>query len=399
MAAYSACMCFVRRCHVLKKSVSLVTVYNTRQQCLHSQLLNRRKIIPTQSSIFLLYSTKKSDNVKGLTDEILKAKILAEKSKEESSSENKSNLDKSKEEDTKQSRWSRWTGKNAWKLGLGLLGGWAIMTVGGFVYLYGAPPIDPDGNMVEDEFSELSKLEAYMRRAARELSVFRKTIQDPSRDKLLPDPLQYPYVQPPYTLVLEMTGVLVHPDWTYGTGWRFKKRPGVEYFLQQVGPPMFEIVIYTSEQGMTADPLVNNLDPHGFVMYRLYRDATRYMNGHHVKDLSCLNRDLSRVIMIDWNNRSYQLNPSNAFPIKKWTGSDEDRDLIDLAHFLRALASSGVEDIRPVMEYYSQFDNPLEMFKENQRKLQAEQEKQLMIQKEQQKKKVGGSWGLNPFRR
>jgi hypothetical protein len=39
-------------------------------------------------------------------------------------------------------------------------------------------------------------------------------IKDPSRDKLLPDPLKEPYYQPPYTLVLEMTGVLVHPDWT-----------------------------------------------------------------------------------------------------------------------------------------------------------------------------------------
>lgn len=39
-------------------------------------------------------------------------------------------------------------------------------------------------------------------------------IRDPSRDKLLPDPLREPYYQPPYTLILEMTDVLVHPDWT-----------------------------------------------------------------------------------------------------------------------------------------------------------------------------------------
>lgn len=77
-------------------------------------------------------------------------------------------------------------------------------------------------------------------------------IKDPSREKLLPDPLTEPYYQPPYTLVLEMTGVLVHPDWTYQTGWRFKKRPGVNLFLQQVGPPLFEVVIYTSEQGFVS---------------------------------------------------------------------------------------------------------------------------------------------------
>ena len=48
-------------------------------------------------------------------------------------------------------------------------------------------------------------------------------IKDPSRDKLLPDPLKEPYYQPPYTLILEMTGVLVHPDWTVRCSNIFKK--------------------------------------------------------------------------------------------------------------------------------------------------------------------------------
>ena len=39
-------------------------------------------------------------------------------------------------------------------------------------------------------------------------------IQEPSSMKLLPDELKEPYYQPKYTLVLEMTGILVHPDWT-----------------------------------------------------------------------------------------------------------------------------------------------------------------------------------------
>ena len=32
-----------------------------------------------------------------------------------------------------------------------------------------------------------------------------------------------------------------------------------------------------------ADPILHNLDQKGYINYRLYRDATRYMNGHHVK--------------------------------------------------------------------------------------------------------------------
>ncbi|XP_033730490.1 mitochondrial import inner membrane translocase subunit TIM50-like, partial [Pecten maximus] len=158
---------------------------------------------------------------------------------------------------------------------------------------------------------------------------------NPSREQLLPEPLQPPYYQPPYTLVMEITGVLLHPEWTYETGWRFKKRPGVDYFFSKVCPPLFEVVIFTSEGGMNADPLVNNLDPHGAVMYRLYRDSTKYVNGHHVKDLSYLNRDLSKVIMIDCNEKSFQFHARNGLKLKKWTGDNDDKTLIDLANFLQ----------------------------------------------------------------
>lgn len=50
-----------------------------------------------------------------------------------------------------------------------------------------------------------------------------------------------------------------------------------------------------------------------------------------------------------------------------------DRTLMDLAVFLKTIAESGVDDVRGVLEYYSQFDDPLATFRENQRKL-AEQE-------------------------
>lgn len=43
---------------------------------------------------------------------------------------------------------------------------------------------------------------------------FLQAIIEPSREKLLPDPVEYPYYQPPYTVVMEMNDVLVHPDWT-----------------------------------------------------------------------------------------------------------------------------------------------------------------------------------------
>lgn len=80
-----------------------------------------------------------------------------------------------------------------------------------------------------------------------------------------------------------MKNVLVSPDWTYKTGYRFKKRPALDYFLDVVGYPNFEVVIYTSESSMTAPSVIEAMDPNQRIMYKLYRDCTKYMNGHHVK--------------------------------------------------------------------------------------------------------------------
>jgi len=202
---------------------------------------------------------------------------------------------------------------------------------------WGAPDIDEDGNVVYDQFSDKQIVIQYLMRSWNAVMNYSQMIRDPSRDKLLPDPLKEPYIQPPYTLVLEMTGVLVHPDWTYQTGWRFKKRPGIDFFLSQVGPPTFEVVIYTAEQAFTAFPIIDALDPNGYIMYRLFRDATRYEDGHHIKDLDCINRDLSKVIVIDWNEKSVKSHQRNALKLKEWKGNDDDRFLVDLALLLKSI--------------------------------------------------------------
>jgi len=78
----------------------------------------------------------------------------------------------------------------------------------------GRPNRDENGEDIRDEFSDLPVVKQYFTRLWSQLNYYKKMIQEPSREKLLPDPLTHPYVQPPYTLVLELTDVLIHPDWT-----------------------------------------------------------------------------------------------------------------------------------------------------------------------------------------
>uniref|UniRef100_A0AAA9TKF5 Mitochondrial import inner membrane translocase subunit TIM50 n=2 Tax=Bos TaxID=9903 RepID=A0AAA9TKF5_BOVIN len=203
-----------------------------------------------------------------------------------------------------------------------------------------------------------------------------KMIIEPTSPCLLPDPLREPYYQPPYTLVLELTGVLLHPEWSLATGWRFKKRPGIETLFQQLAP-LYEIVIFTSETGMTAFPLIDSVDPHGFISYRLFRDATRYMDGHHVKDISCLNRDPARVVVVDCKKEAFRLQPYNGVALRPWDGNSDDRVLLDLSAFLKTIALNGVEDVRTVLEHYALEEDPLEAFKQRQSRLEQEEQQRL----------------------
>lgn len=236
------------------------------------------------------------------------------------------------------------------------------------IYSFGKAELDRQGFPIRDDLSEKPGIVQYLVRCYRELKYYKKLLRAPPREKLLPDLLPYPYLQPKYTLVLELTDVLVHPEWTYNTGWRYKKRPLLNYFLDSLRCE-FEIVIYTAEQGIVVFPLIEAIDPNKIIAHKLVRDATYFTGGHHIKALDQLNRDLSKVICIDWNAKTIKYNPENLFNIKRWTGNDNDTVLLDLVAFLKAIAANNIEDVREVLKYYSQFDDPIEAFKEKQQRL------------------------------
>lgn len=52
--------------------------------------------------------------------------------------------------------------------------------------------------------------------------------------------------------------------------------------------------------------------------------------------MSCLNRDTSKVIVVDCKREAFSLQPFNGMALKKWDGNSEDRTLYDLANFLKS---------------------------------------------------------------
>jgi len=150
------------------------------------------------------------------------------------------------------------------------------------------------------------------------------------------------------TLVLDLDETLVHSSFRPVPGPDFiisieldgvthkvfvQKRPGVDQFLEEVAAK-FEVVVFTASLDKYANPLLDILDPKGFVRVRLFREACVQHYGNYVKDLSLLGRKLEHTLIVDNSPFSYLFQPDNAIPITSWFNDKSDRELYDLVPFL-----------------------------------------------------------------
>ena len=80
--------------------------------------------------------------------------------------------------------------------------------------MFALPDKDESGNEIKDEYSSLPFPSQHVQRLKAKVFKTQKDLVEPFSDKLLPDPLPEPYYQPKYTVLIELTGMLVHADWT-----------------------------------------------------------------------------------------------------------------------------------------------------------------------------------------
>ncbi|KAL0452729.1 UNVERIFIED_CONTAM: CTD nuclear envelope phosphatase 1 [Sesamum latifolium] len=79
------------------------------------------------------------------------------------------------------------------------------------------------------------------------------------------------------------------------------ERPGVRDFLDQLSE-FADLVLFTAGLEGYARPLVDRIDVENRFSLRLYRPSTISTEyREHVKDLSCLAKDLNRIVIVDNN--------------------------------------------------------------------------------------------------
>ncbi|KAG0280801.1 mitochondrial inner membrane protein required for protein import [Linnemannia exigua] len=288
---------------------------------------------------------------------------------------------------TKPSKIEKTPTSTAVKVLYGLLG----VTAFGFTYYVGRPYEDEEGVKDAEKHADENFLAGFVRRAQERYDSTRDSMSNPIWDKLLPDPLPAPYQQP-YTLVINLDNTLIHSTWDKDHGWRVAKRPGAEYFLAYLFQH-YEIVIFTTQNSDTAMRILEKLDPYQYAPYRLYKESTRYIDGKHVKDLSHLNRDLSKVIIMDSNPDAYALQPENSIAMKPWMGDPNDTELVAMIPFLETLALTEVEDVRGPLAKFRGTNIPVEFAK-----WEEDLKEQMRLQWEEEQKGKKGKGGFGMFR-
>ena len=147
------------------------------------------------------------------------------------------------------------------------------------------------------------------------------------------------------TLVLDLDETLVHSSFIPIQNPDFKfmlnavpnpvpvcvlVRPHASEFLEVLGEK-FELVVFTAANQPYADYVIDQIDKQKNVVHRLYKESCSDLNGATVKDLSLLNRDLKKIIIIDNSRISSLLQPYNSIPVNTWTEDKSDSELLQIA--------------------------------------------------------------------
>ncbi|KAG9237534.1 NLI interacting factor-like phosphatase-domain-containing protein [Amylocarpus encephaloides] len=125
------------------------------------------------------------------------------------------------------------------------------------------------------------------------------------------------------------------------------KRPNCDDFLRKVCK-WYNLVIFTASVQEYADPVIDWLEQERkFFSGRYYRQHCTFRNGAFIKDLSSVEPDLSKVMILDNSPLSYLFHKDNAIPIEGWINDPTDNDLLHLVPLLEGL--QWVTDVRALL--------------------------------------------------
>ena len=167
---------------------------------------------------------------------------------------------------------------------------------------------------------------------------------------------------PRKTLVLDLDETLIHSQHTCQVPYDFSinvqidgvpteffvyKRPHLDFFLSKVSE-WYHVVLFTASLETYANAIADNLDAKKrYIKKRYFRQNCSIDFTGFTKDLRIIEKDLSRIFIVDNSPTAYKGNPDNAIPIKSWYADTRDQCLLQLLPILDALRFT--KDVRSIL--------------------------------------------------
>jgi len=115
----------------------------------------------------------------------------------------------------------------------------------------------------------------------------------------------------------------------------------------------YEIVIFSLQGVQTYSQMIEKLDPNHHALHRLFLDSTGLSpSGKQIKDLTRLNRDLSKVLAIDIDEEGV-IPAENLIVVPKYTGKEaSDTTLLDMIPFFKRIHLMTPNSRRLTLTYF-----------------------------------------------
>ena len=172
--------------------------------------------------------------------------------------------------------------------------------------------------------------------------------------------IEIPYLKEPsnkkYTLVLNLNKTLAF----YNKG-NITLRNGLFSFLSMI-KPYYELISFSSEPDKITTNIIKEIEFKEKIFdYNFGREHCILCDNILVKDISLVGRDLKDIIIVDDNEKSFQLNEENGIKISKFEGNNEfDNALFELKKILILIYKANYDDVRIALkEFASEINNKI----------------------------------------
>ena len=184
--------------------------------------------------------------------------------------------------------------------------------------------------------------------------IMKKLVKRQRKENINKIKLDIPYIKTPlmkkYCLILSLQKTLCYKNMISN---EMILRNGLFSFLSSI-KPFYEIISFSTETKDFCDSIIDIIEQDKkYFDYKLYKEHCVLDNNNFVKDVSLIGRDISKIIIVDNDDKCFTLNKENEILIKSFNAeNNNDNKLFELKKILRDIYIKNFDDVRIAIKMY-----------------------------------------------